>query len=134
MEMFNESQEEKSAPISFDARQLRAKLLIGWLNNVSMASANNDYKSWYQSLRTLYFLCSPYVNKSQSEAVKVQLQKTKNVFDLLVNRRNVSQSIIDTSFTKSTDLVLSTFKDQFMMTHKEEGIEFNANTFDGGVD
>ena len=134
MEMLNESQEEKSAPISFDARQLRAKLLVTWLNNVAVASANNDYRSWYQSLRTLYFLCAPYVNKSESDSVKVQLQKTKNVFDLMINRRNVSQSIIDHSFTQSTDSVLSTFKDQFMMTQKEEGVDFKAHTFDGGVD
>lgn len=134
MEMLNENQEEKSATISFDARQLRAKLLVSWLSNLAVASANNDYKDWYQSLRTLYFLCSPYVSKSESESVKVQLAKTRNILAVYTTKRNVAQNVIDNSFTQSTDLVLSVFKDQFMMTQKEEGIDFKAHAFDGGVD
>lgn len=116
-----EDEEDKASGISWDARQGRSKLLMNILVNAINASTVHDYRNWLKSLIGIHWLCFPYIKKSEAEKVKAEIETCEN----WVNVRGNHDYILKVKLTELTELIMSTYKSQFMQVHEEESLEFD---------
>ena len=116
-----EETDEKNSMISWDARQGRSKLLLNILTITLNYRQMEDYNNWLKSLQNLHWLCFSYVKKSDSEKVKTKIAE---IFHHIQQGR-YNNALVKHRLCELTELILYTYRNQFMQVQVEDESDFN---------
>jgi hypothetical protein len=119
----NNFEDREGSNINFDGRMGRTKVLTALLVNLTDAQFNDDIKRWYKSLRSLYYICAPYVSKVKADKVKQAIKEADNRIKLV---GNTNTNLVYISLDKATELSMFTFKDQFLLSQSDDMEEFDV--------
>lgn len=117
--------ERDNSNITFDSRMGRTKVLTLLLANLTDAQFSDDPRRWFKCLRGLYYICAPYVSSKEAQRVKESIKEVENRLNL-GNSLGNSKLVVD-SLDKATEITLTAFKDQFLLTNKEDEGEFDPS-------
>jgi hypothetical protein len=115
--------------ISWDARQGRSKLLLNLLIMVINSSNSDDYSSWIRGLRSIHWICFPYVKKQEADKIKESIEECEN----WICQKGISQIIPRQKLNELMESIMFTYRNQFMQTTEESNItSFNPADILGG--
>jgi len=107
----------------WDARQGRSKLLLNILVAVINSYTINDYNNCIKSLRYIHWVCFSYVKKTEADKVKAEIEKVEQ----WINQRQANYNIIRSTLNELIELMMFTYRSQFMQVQAEEETEFDVD-------
>lgn len=119
--------QQKDGKPSYDARQGRSKLLLDCLNKLLYCQQTDEYNMWLKYLRNIYYICSPYKIDSDQK-IKKEIEHTTKLINIYYSQIGMLNSnIVFKKLNDLTEIVLITYKDQFMITTDESNDEFKED-------
>lgn len=109
--------------IAWDARQGRSKLLLNLLTAALNSYSVGDYGTWIRSLRSIHWVCFPYVNENKSKPVKEQL----DVVDNNIRLKGFNPETMRNQMYDLMEKLMGAYKNQFMQVQEDDDKPFNAD-------